>query len=385
MSGNATGLTAEQQVAKALNDAVSRGVAPAMGLLVARGSEVLFSETAGLIEHPGQTCAAGIDTVFDLSSLTKPLATSACALVLVSEGQMPLGLPVAEVLPELCDTDSDARRRQITVRMLLSHCSGLPAHVRYFEELDSGIAGTRRGYRAVVDAVAATPLESDPGTRVVYSDLGFILLGELIERIAGMPLERFFTRQVLDPLGVDSVGFRRLPEEPDGDAQVSAVDSIAPCGSCEWRETQSLVGEVQDENCWAMGGVSGHAGLFGDLGGVHRLVAEWVAAADGRGTVLSSDIAREFWANRGGPDGSTWALGWDTPSAVGSTAGTQIGRPAFGHLGYTGTSVWVDRERGVHCVLLSNRVHPDRENQAIREFRPVIHDLVFGSLCTSIS
>ena len=385
MSGNGGGLTGEQQIAEALQDAVSRGVAPAMGLLVGRGSEVLLTETAGLIENSGKTSPASADTVFDLSSLTKPLATSACALVLVSEGQMPLGLPVAEVLPELCAADADERRRQITVRMLLSHCSGLPAHVRYFEGLDSGLVGTRRGYRSVVDAVAATPLESDPGTRAVYSDLGFILLGELIERIAGMPLERFFTRQILNPLGVDSVGFRRLPEEPDDDAQASAAGNVAPCGSCEWRDTQSLVGEVQDENCWAMGGVSGHAGLFGDLRGVHELVAEWVAAAAGRGRVLSSDIAREFWARSGGPDGSTWALGWDTPSDVGSTAGTQIGRPAFGHLGYTGTSVWVDLERGVHCVLLSNRVHPDRDNQAIREFRPAIHDLVFGRLCTSIS
>ena len=159
MSGNGGGLTGEQQIAEALQDAVSRGVAPAMGLLVGRGSEVLLTETAGLIENSGKTSPASADTVFDLSSLTKPLATSACALVLVSEGQMPLGLPVAEVLPELCAADADERRRQITVRMLLSHCSGLPAHVRYFEGLDSGLVGTRRGYRSVVDAVAATPLE----------------------------------------------------------------------------------------------------------------------------------------------------------------------------------------------------------------------------------
>ena len=190
-----------------------------------------------------------------------------------------------------------------------------------------------------------------------------------------MPLERFFTRQILSPLGVDSVGFRRLPEEPDDDAQASAAGNVAPCGSCEWRDTQSLVGEVQDENCWAMGGVSGHAGLFGTADDVVRFGSEMLAASRDESELFAAETAREFFRRQDLTPDSDWALGWDTPTEGGSSSGQHFGPHSIGHLGFTGTSLWIDLEREAVVVMLTNRVHQVAKKSKFG-LRPVVHDSI---------
>jgi len=158
------------------------------------------------------------------------------------------------------------------------------------------------------------------------------------------------------------------------------VDRIAPCGSCAWRGTDAVRGAVQDENAYAMAGVAGHAGLFSTARDVHTLVAEWVLAHAGSGRLLDPQVVRRLWRRSPSVPGTTWALGWDTPSRPISTAGTHVSADAVGHLGFTGTSIWIDIQRGVHVILLSNRVHPDRASTGIRELRPRLHDAVFEAV-----
>jgi CubicO group peptidase (beta-lactamase class C family) len=348
-------------------------VAPAVGVLVGAGHDVLVAVADGVLADDRSRCAT-IDTVFDLSSLTKPLVTAASILLLIADGCLRMETAACEIVPELLPDDPQ-RRTAVTVRRLLTHCSGLPAHDRFWERVAAADAGTRRGYASVVEQVVRTPLAASPGSSAVYSDLGFILLGEIVERLSGRALDVFAQERIVTPLAVDSVGFR-----PRAGSAVYDTDLVAPCGPCQWRGVDAVRGEVQDENAWAMGGVAGHAGLFGDLLGVHALVAEWVEAYHDRGRVLDGELVRAFWTPSAEPAGTTWAHGWDTPSLGISTAGTLIGRPALGHLGFTGTSTWIDLRRGIDVIVLTNRIHPDRESMAIREFRPQIHDLIFGCL-----
>jgi CubicO group peptidase (beta-lactamase class C family) len=269
--------------------------------------------------------AASRDTIFDLASLTKPLATAALARTL--------------------DLDA-AVRDGVTVRHLLAHASGLPAW--------KALGSSRR---EVLEQVWREPLETPPGTVARYSDLGFILLGDFIERTRGRALDALFTDEIAGPAGVDT-RFGPLPPE--------LRSRCAPC--------EGLQGVVHDENARAMGGVAGHAGLFSTARDVSRLVAAWVEAWH-----ADDPRVREFWRGSDVP-GSTWCLGWDRPSAQGSSAGTRWPRDGVGHLGFTGTSIWIDPPRRRWVVLLSNRVEPTRENEKIKQLRPALHDLVVETL-----
>ena len=279
------------------------------------------------------------ETLFDIASLTKPLSTALLAMMAIEEGALAL---------------DDRPRSDVTVEQLLTHSSGLPAW--------KPLGSTRA---EVLRAVAAEPLESPPGTVARYSDLGFILLGATVENALGEPLDAAFARRIAAPLGIGT-GFG--PRDP------------ARCAPTEGE----LVGVVHDENARAMGGVAGHAGLFSTARDVSRIVHALVAAWHGvRSTstprLLPAARVRQMWTPSAVP-GSTWCLGWDRPSPVGSSAGERWPKDGVGHLGFTGCSVWIDPPRARWVVLLSNRVHPSRSNEAIKQFRPQIHDAIVAAL-----
>src|SRR5438093_1029829 len=220
--------------------------------------------------------------------------------------------------------------------------------------------------------------EYEVGARSVYSDLGFMLLGELIEVVSRMPLDRFCHERIFRPLGlrasafVDLTALRTRKLTP-------VAEMIAPTEHCPWRQ-RLLCGEVHDDNAYAMGGVAGHAGLFANAAEVDALAVRLLACWRGEDDFVPREIVREFWTRNPTVRDATWALGWDTPSPTGSMAGTRMSRTAVGHLGFTGTSLWIDLERGVSVVLLTNRVHPQRDNERIREVRPRVHDAVMEAL-----
>ena len=350
------------QLTGLLEAAAREGVAPALAAEVRRRGVVLHRSHLGLAQRLPTARPLGPDDLFDVASLTKVMATASLAALLVDAGALELDAPAARLLPEL-----GPDHRGITFRHLLAHASGLPA----WRPLHT--AG--RGCDALVAAAAATPLEAAPGTRALYSDLGFILLGAALERAAGAPLDALFAARVSGPLGLASTFFLR-----QGDP-VSAARR-AQRGFAAARRTPErgvVVGEVDDDNAFAMGGVAGHAGLFSSASEVAALGQAWLDALAGRSRWLSAATAARFIARDATP-GSERALGWDTPSALGSSLGTRLGhgpRGAVGHLGFTGCSLWIDLDRELACALLTNHVHPDGPDKPrLKAFRARFHDAV---------
>jgi CubicO group peptidase (beta-lactamase class C family) len=208
---------------------------------------------------------------------------------------------------------------------------------------------------------------------VQYSDVGFILLGELVEMLSGTPFDEFCHREVFAALQLADLRFLNLMRPQPNEVSYASTEH------CPWRG-RILTGEVHDENAWMMGGVAGHAGLFGTAHQVWQFAQRLLDGLHGRAWLVSTATLRTFTTRQGLPEGSTWALGWDTPTPGKSSAGRHFAPTAIGHLGYTGTSLWIDPEQQVIVVLLTNRVHPSRQRQGIRAFRPRIHDAVMQAL-----
>jgi CubicO group peptidase (beta-lactamase class C family) len=351
----------------ALERAVRDGVFPGAVLLVQEGDTTRWCGAVGSSTHLPAPEPMRRETLFDLASLTKPIATATAALLLIHRGRLALEQPAIRWLPEFCGEG----KAQVTLYHLLNHSSGLPAWKPYYKSTDPARAGGADTRARLLELIAREPLVTTPGHRAVYSDLGFILLGQIIERAGGRPLDEFCREEIFAPLAMAATGFR--PLEQAG----LAGRSIAATEQCPWRG-RLLRGEVHDDNCYALGGVSGHAGLFGPADDLARFVGALIAADRGRPrgpfTGVPLTLLHQFLDRQPTP-GSSWALGWDTPSDP-SSAGRLFSPRSCGHLGYTGTSLWIDRERGWGVVLLTNRVHPTSRNVKIGAFRPAIHDLV---------
>lgn len=321
--------------------------------------------------HPDLTNTVTRETVWDLASLTKPIATVSMAMLLFERGKLSLDTTVAELLPDFAanaDLLHRGRREQVTVRMLLAHSSGLPAHRKLYFTAD--------GRETMLAAARRVPLEAAPMERAEYSDIGFILLGELLERVAGEPLDAFCRREIFAPLNLN---FTFLP-------QLSSLTNIPPTMNDTSYRGRILQGEVNDENASAMGGVAGHAGLFGDAVSVARFAHCLLSGGTSGGKtsrprqpLFRPETIELFTTRQSEPPGTSRALGWDTPSEP-SQSGTGFSARSFGHLGYTGTSLWCDPERGLSVTLLTNRTWPDARNQAIKELRPLLHDAIIDAL-----
>lgn len=318
----------------------------------------------------GRTHTAGVPigatTPFDLASVTKPMATAMVALTLVEAGQLALGASAARWLPAL--------PAPITVGHLLGHASGLPAHAKLYERIWGGeVQGDPRAL--LVELASTTPLAYSPGELAVYSDLGFITLAAVCERAGDAPFEELVA-DALAPLGLVGTRFVDLRKG----------ERLAGAPATELDVRRGLVeGEVHDENAHAGGGIAGHAGLFAPIGDVARFAAAMATAPELGVAGISAELMRRAFTTAAAP-ATSWRLGWDTPSVVPgvSHAGDRWPRDrAVGHLGYTGTSVWLDWARGGYAVLLTNRVHPRRhrpEAMGIKELRRRFGDLAWAMI-----
>jgi len=302
-----------------------------------------------------------VGTIYDLASLTKVVGLTTACMVLVDEGKLALDAPVQRYVPEFAGPMKD----RVTIRHLLTHSAGLAADLPLYDST------TTRA--AALHAVDTTTLLAPPGTTYRYSDLSAIVLMQVVERLAGEPLDRFLARRVFGPLAMPWTRF--LPP-------AAWRDRIAPTENDTVFRHRLLVGEVHDESAARLGGVSGNAGLFSNALDLSRFAALLLngGAWDTLQLIRAETIA-EFTRRQHVVPGSTRALGWDTPSDSGySSAGTRLSRRAFGHTGFTGTSIWLDPERDLFIILLTNRVNPTRANSAILQVRSQVADLVVDAL-----
>ncbi len=318
------------------------------------------------------------------------------AMILYERGLLELEAPVIGVIPEFLSQatgEPDPRRHDVTFRMLLAHSSGLPAYEKLFLKA--------RSRDALLQAVFTMPLSTDPGSRAEYSDIGFILLGTALERLAGESLDAFCQREIFGPLGMSNTTFNppkdsRKAIPPTADERPEQAKNEKECGvGAPAREKPSekmmprvseiargtfrqriIQGEVQDENAYVLGGVAGHAGLFSTAEDLARFAH---VLLHGGHPILRPETIALFTRHESAPPGTSRALGWDTPSAP-SQSGRCFGLRAFGHLGYTGTSLWIDPDRQLSITLLTNRTWPDCANQAIKQVRPAFHDAVAEAL-----
>jgi len=361
-------------IGDAMQAAVANGVFPGAVLFVRLRGQVACHQAFGNAALVPAVEPACLDTLYDLASLTKPLATVTTVLLLVRDGRLTLDDLVKKHVPECVGHPIG----ELTIWHLLTHSSGLPSWRPFYEriaqedQLRPGLLGSDAARARMLTLIAEEPLEYPAGTRSVYSDLGFMLLGMVVERVTGHTLEAYCREQVFKPMQTPLMFLGAKGEHP------LDLHTIAPTEQESWRG-RLLRGEVHDENAHALGGVSGHAGLFGTAAAVSTVTGQWLDSYVGRGWLLPSELVRKFVTKQDRVTGSSWALGWDTPSAP-SSSGSRFSPASFGHLGYTGTSIWIDPQAELEVILLSNRVHPSRSNEAIKLFRPVIHDLIYKEL-----
>jgi len=298
------------------------------------------------------------------------VVTSVLAMQDVAEGRLRLDDPVGAYVPEFDDAEGKA---DVTIRQLLSHSAGLPAHRPFYLAVGPGPERRSR----IMQAAAREPLAGAPGARSLYTDLGFILLGWVLERVGGARLDVLAQRRIFAPLGLRSSLFAVVGDAPGPRPQ--DLGPVAATENCPYRG-RVVIGEVHDLNAFAMDGVAGHAGLFSTAEEVAAIAAALVAAWQGSGALVERDVVRAVW-QPAGVSGSTWRLGWDGPADAKSQAGALLSRAAVGHLGFTGCSLWIDPARALCIVLLSNRVHPTvRDDPRFRAFRPAVHDAIVEAL-----
>lgn len=449
-----------------MQQAVENGVFPGAVLLVSCKGKIRFHRAFGVADiHFRENVTKS--SVFDLASLTKPLATALSMMKLIEQNRLSLQMTVADIIPAFCGTD----KSHITMDQLLRHTSGLPAHRRFYECLtpDKVGGGMMEGghQERLRQLILKEPLVCRPGEKQIYSDLGYMALCWIIERVTKMSLDLYTHKEIYSPMGIEDLFFVKLPPAPFSiSAPASTVSSVAypsnppnlnssvlsipclhptPCRKagekqfhfvsteiCPWRG-KTLRGEVHDDNAWAAGGVEGHAGLFGTALGVWRILRALMGVIHGnppmdghgkefsvnecssegkecrvstfdspahgfnipessddvsrsmekilekqtRKNLVSQNVLNIFLSGRGS---GKMVAGFDTPSPSGSSSGKYFSAKSIGHLGFTGTSFWMDPEKELIVVLLTNRIHPSRNNEKIRQFRPCIHDFIVESL-----
>ena len=340
--------------------AIADSVTPGAALVVGRRGQIVRLRGYGRLDYAPASEPVTDATLYDLASLTKVIGTTTAVMLLVDEGSVDLDAPVGDYLPEW----AEGWKAAVTVRQLLLHRAGLPPFRPFWQEIE--------GEEAYRRAIAELPAEYPPGSRTVYSDIGFITLGLMVHQVSGQTLDRFLATRVFAPLEMRDTRFRPGP------------DRVAPTEVDTDYRQRHLQGEVHDENAYAMGGVAGHAGLFSSardlavFGGLLAGGGEGRPRGGGASVRLIQPSTFDEFTTRHDPSASR-ALGWDTPSGR-SSAGRYMGPGAFGHTGFTGTSVWVDRDRDLFVVLLTNRVNPTRAQQGHIALRRAVHDRVVEAI-----
>lgn len=339
-----------------LRQAIGNGAFPGAAVAITVAGEVVELRGFGRLTYDPSDPEVTGETIFDVASLTKVMAATPMAMVLYEQGALDLEAPVSVIVPEF---GHEGRRGEVTVRHLLTHTSGLPAYEKLFER-----ARTRE---ELISAACRFPLETEPGERVNYSDIGFIILGQLLERVSNESIDDFCTREIFGPLGMARTGYR---------PPIEWREQIPPTEEDLTFRRRIVQGEVHDENAFVMGGVSAHAGIFSSAADVSKF-ALWMLN-DGK-PILHSATTRLFTSPQPVRQGYARALGWDRVSQP-SSSGHFFSATAYGHLGYSGTSLWIDPEKQLSVTLLTNRTWPHRESQAIKQVRPAFHDAVMTAL-----
>jgi CubicO group peptidase (beta-lactamase class C family) len=354
--------------AQILNDAIAAHAFPGCAFGVLADGKVQIQDALGHFTYEGTSPAVTAETVYDLASVTKVVATTALAMWLFQRGQLDLDMLLGDMLPGFVTGRAlGDRARHVKLRHLLAHNSGLPGYVEFFRTMTT----PSELFRACLQL----PLEAEPGTRSEYSDPGFILLGKVLELCIGEPLSVWTERELFQPLGMTSTGYSPIPGKRS---------LIPPTEEDTTFRHRRIQGEVQDENAWLLKGSAGHAGLFSNVPDLLRFAGEILISGPGKAPAANN--ARlfqaetvELFAEREGPEGSSRALGWDTPSKN-SSSGRHFPPHSIGHLGFSGCSLWIDLDAGMAVALLTNRTWPDRQSQMIRKIRPAFHDAVREAL-----
>lgn len=374
------------EVRATLEKGVEDGVFPGAVLLVGVKGTPVFSHAAGkrsvrAAREGDAPRAMTEDTVFDIAGLTTVVGTTSLVMRLIESGHVRLTDKVANLIQGFGVHHKSA----ITVEHLLSHCSGLAHWHPFFEELIKENAGARMGIMTsrgardyVINAINRSSLKYEIGSKQLYSDIGFILLGHLAEVLTGLTLDRAVSRYVFGPLGMKSTSYidlamiRRRGIHP-------VTDIIAPTEECPWRQ-RIMWGEVHDDNAWAMGGVAGHSGLFSVASDLHRFGAFMLRAARGQSELLTPDTVQAFWRGNASIEQASWRYGWDSPSRENGMNECGLSSEAVGFNSFTGCSLWLDPRGDVDIVLLTNRIHPSRSNKRITAWRPQLHRVVLDAL-----
>ncbi len=351
-------------VLQLMKAAVDRGVFPGGVLLVSQNNDILFHQAFGHLDCTNDKLAT-TQTIYDLASLTKPLATTLAIMKLVENSRVNLD----DRLDRFLDISKDTDKASITLQHLLLHTSGLADYRRYFKNYPQTASFDWR--TRLLEWIVREPLLEPPGKTCCYSDLGFMLLRGIIEIVTGSRLDQWVQTKIYQPMQLNDLFF--LPLE-----RSIAAEGIAPTEQCPWR-SKLMQGHVHDENAYAAGGVDGHAGLFSTAADVHRLLMELLGCYRGQidQGLFPRALVREFLELK---IGTERALGFDRPAEQNSAAGRLFSKNSVGHLGFTGTSFWIDLSESIIVILLTNRIHPTRDNERIREFRPLLHDEIMFSL-----
>jgi len=344
-----------------LRSGIHQRAFPGAAVAIAHDGKLIAHKGLGHFTYDATSPAVTAETVYDLASVTKVIATATACMILYGRGLFKLDQPLVELLPGFDGSRSGQKdvRRQITLRMLLAHSSGLPAYIKLFQ--------TAHNQDELLHQALQIPLTAAPGSRAEYSDIGFILLGQALEKLSGEPLDQFCQREIFAKLNLAHTCFN-----PPACLKLA----IPPTEDDRTFRHRVIQGEVNDENASVMGGVAGHAGCFSTALDVsdfaHRML-------QGGSPLVKKETLEIFTRRQDSPTGTSRALGWDTPSQP-SQSGKYFSSRSYGHLGYTGTSLWIDPDRQLSVTLLTNRTWPDRSSQSIKQIRPAFHDAVIEAL-----
>jgi CubicO group peptidase (beta-lactamase class C family) len=366
---------------RALQTGIYEKTFSAAACMASVGDRIFHRAVYGSLAQPPPLRRVGPGVLFDLASLTKPLGAGLAALKLAGQNRLDLGASITTTIPIF----RDSRFAPITIDMLLDHTSGWPATQKFWEEvreMDEGvhsnktIGGTSNAVEAVQAMLAQVRFEAEPGQKTIYSDLNFMALGWIVEKIVGWPLDTYLMREIYRPLGIhEELFFVRLDDVRQRNSL--RTRSFAATEDCRWRK-RVLQGEVHDPNAWILGGVAGHAGLFGTVEAVWKLVVAMWQSLRGESREFLGGTVRRFWTRSKRLRDTTRTLAWDTPSAQASSCGKRFSRASVGHTGFTGTSIWIDPATDIIGVLLTNAAHPTAEGKKERmaKLRPRIYDQI---------
>ncbi|MGB8132117.1 MAG: serine hydrolase domain-containing protein [Candidatus Angelobacter sp.] len=344
-----------------LRSGIQQRAFPGAAVAIAHNGKLIAHKGLGHFTYDAASPAVTAETIYDLASVTKVIATTAACMILYDRGLFKLDQPLVELLPGFAESGAGQKdaRRQVTPRMLLAHSSGLPAYIKLFQ--------TAHNKDELLHHALRVPLIAAPGSRAEYSDIGFILLAQALEKLSSEPLDQFCRRDIFAKLNLAHTRFT-----PPADLK----SAIPPTEDDRTFRHRLIQGEVNDENTSVMGGVAGHAGCFAPALDV-SVFAQCMLV--GGSPLVKKETLEIFTRRQDTPAGTSRALGWDTPSQP-SQSGKYFSSRSYGHLGYTGTSLWIDPDRQLSVTLLTNRTWPDRGSQSIKQIRPAFHDAVFEAL-----